>query len=67
MRFFELDIDENQVRRLVRVIIDKYESGIRDHGSHQRAVEAAQEQTVQSLEDAAEFVDEITEITGTLH
>lgn len=64
MRFFEIDIDEDQVRRLVKVIVDRYEMGIRSHGSYQRAVEAAQEETVQSLENAAELVDYNTE---TLH
>lgn len=61
MRFFELDIDEDQVRRLVKVIIDRYESGIRAHGSYQKSVEDAQEDTVQSLENAAELI-ESTEI-----
>ena len=61
MRFFELDIDEDQVRRLVKVIIDRYENGIRTHGSYQRSVEAAQEETVQSLENAAELVEYNTE------
>lgn len=53
MRFFEIDIDEDQVRRLVKVIIDRYESGIRSHGSYQRSVEDTQDETVQSLENVA--------------
>lgn len=63
MRFFELDIDEDQVRRLVKAIIDRYESGLHTHGSYQKSVESAQDETVQSLENAAELV----ETTGTMH
>lgn len=61
MRFFELDIDEDQVRRLVKVIVDRYEMGIRSHGSYQKSLESAQEETVQSLENAAELVEYNTE------
>lgn len=61
MRFFELDIDEDQVRRLVKIIIDRYESGIRTHGSYQKSVEEAQDQTVKSLENAAELIEYNTE------
>lgn len=67
MRFFELDIDESQLRRLVKAVIDKYESGLREHGSYQKAVEFAQDDTIQSMENAAEFVGELIDHTGTMH
>lgn len=57
MRFFELDIDEDQVRRLVKSIIDRYEAGLHTYGTYQKSVEAAQEETVQSLENAAELCE----------
>ena len=57
MRQFELDIDEDQVRRLVKVIIDRYEAGLYTYGTYQKSVEAAQEETVQSLENAAELCE----------
>lgn len=63
MRFFELDIDEDQVRGMVKEIIDRYEIGIRTHGSYQKSVEAAQDETVQSLENAAQLI----ETTETMH
>ena len=57
MRQFELDIDEDQVRRLVKVVIDKYEQGIRAHGSYQRAVEDTQDETLESLENVSELCE----------
>jgi len=63
MRFFELDIDEDQVRRLVKSIIDRYEAGLYTYGTYQKSVEAAQDETIQSLENAAE----LCETPGLLH
>jgi len=33
MRFFEIELDEEQVRSMVRSIIHRYEKGLHDHGS----------------------------------
>lgn len=63
MRFFELEIDEDQVRRLVKAIIDRYEAGRYTYGTYQRSVEAAQDETLLSLENSAE----LCETMETLH
>lgn len=65
MRFFELDIDEDQVRRLVKTIIDLYEEARYASGSYEQSVKETQERTVQTLEDSAELV--IVPMNGTLH
>ena len=49
--------DSEHVRRFVKAIIDRYEMGIRSHGSYQKSLEEAQDETVQSLENAAELVE----------
>ena len=61
MRFFELELDEQQIRSMVKSIINRYEKGLHDHGSQQIAIEVTQEETVQSMENAAELCEELIE------
>lgn len=67
MRFFEIDMDEDQVRRHVKVVIDNYEASLHEYGSYSQALEAVQETTLQSLENAADCPEWATENTGMWH
>ena len=67
MRFFEIDMDEDQIRRLVKVVIDRYESSRHETGSYSEAVKAVQESTLKSLENAADCPEWATENQGAWH
>ncbi len=67
MLIFDLQIDEDQVRHMVKAIVDQYEQAWHRHGSYQIALEHAQEVTVKTMENTAESVEELIEHTGTMH
>ena len=71
MDIFEIEVDENHIRGLVRAIIEQYETGLYEHGSQQIAIELAQDITVQKFRDNAEMVDdaieELIDHEGTMH
>ena len=67
MRFFEIDMDEDHVRRFVKAIIDQYERGFHDYGNYQDAVKVTQDVTIQNLENNAEAMEELIEHQGSLH
>lgn len=67
MRYFELEMDENHIRSLVKQIVDTYEKGLHDYGSYQQALESVQELTLHSMENVAESIEELIDYTGTMH
>lgn len=67
MLFFEIEWDEDQVRRFVHSVIDQYNRSFHDCGSHQQAVETTQEITLHTMENTAESIEELIEHTGTMH
>ena len=67
MRIFEIDLDEDQLRRFVQAVIDRYEASLHEHGSYSQAVKAVQDSTLQSLENAAECQEWMTENQGLWH
>ena len=67
MRFYEIDMDEDQIRRLVKVVIDNYESSRHETGSYSEAVKAVQDSTLQSLENASDCPEWATENQGAWH
>jgi hypothetical protein len=66
MRFFEIDIDEDQLRAIVKIIVDHYEHGLHEHGSYQAALEMTQEATIRKIEDDAAFMEHV-EHSSVLH
>lgn len=64
---FEIEMDEDQVRHMVKAIVDQYEQAWHRHGSYQIALEHAQEVTVKTMENTAESVEELIEHRGTMH
>ncbi len=64
---FEIEMDEDQVRGMVKAIVDQYEQAWHRHGSYQIALEHAQEVTVKTMENTAESVEELIEHRGTMH
>ena len=54
MRFFEINIDEEQMRSLIKAIIDEYESGLHRHGNQADAILQAQDKTMETIEVFAE-------------
>lgn len=67
MLFFDIECDEDQMRRWVKAVIDNYEENLHRHGSYQTAIEATQETAVQFMENHAQAVEELIEHTGTMH
>ncbi len=67
MLLFEIEMDEDQVRAMVRNIIHCYERGLHEHGSQQVAIEVTEETTVQSMENTAEAVEELIENKRNFH
>lgn len=67
MRYFEIEMDEDAIRSLVKQIIDSYENGLHEHGNYALAVESVQEITLNSMETVAESIEELIEYTGTKH
>lgn len=54
MRFFEIELDEDQMRRFVQAVIDRYEASLHENGSYSQAVKSVQDSTLQSMENAAD-------------
>ena len=54
MRFFEIDLDEDQMKSFVKAIIDEYECGLHTHGTYDQAVEQAQQKTMETIENLAD-------------
>ena len=54
MIFFEIEIDEDQIRKLVKAIINEYESGLHRHGNQADAILQAQDKTMETMEVLAE-------------
>ena len=48
MRFFEIDLDEDQLKALVKAIIDEYEAGLYVYGTYDQAVAQAQNKIIKS-------------------
>lgn len=67
MLHFEIEMDEDQVRSMVKAIVDNYEQAWHRHGSYQVALEHAQEVTVRTMENTAEAVEELIEHHGPMH
>jgi len=67
MLHFEIEMDEDQVRHMVKAIVDQYEQAWHRHGSYQIALEHAQEVTVKTMENTAEAVEELIENKRNFH
>jgi hypothetical protein len=67
MLLFELEMDEHQIRGMVKAIIEQYENARYRQGSYQSALEFTQEATLRVMENTADFVEEFIEHTGTRH
>ena len=67
MRYFEIEMDEDGIRSLIKQIVDTYENGLHEHGSYALALESVQEITLNSMETVAESIEELIEHTGTMH
>lgn len=67
MLFFEIEMDEDQVRSMVKAIVDNYEQAWHRHGNYQTALQHTQEVTVRTMENTAEAVEELIEHAGTMH
>jgi hypothetical protein len=65
MDIYELEMDEDQFRQLVKNIIDEYESGLHKHGSYDAAVKATQDRAIHDMSTVA-MLDE-DEIPSTVH
>jgi len=65
MKFYELEMDEDGVKSLVKNIIDSYEEGLHNLGSYAAAVSNTQEVTIASFEDVAGFTAE--QVSATRH
>ena len=67
MLFFEVECDEDQVRRYIKLLIDEYEQHLREHGNYQIAVEAIQENAIHALQNNSQAIEEFIEHKGILH
>lgn len=67
MRYFEIDMDEDHLRRFIKAVIDQYERGFHDYGNYADAVRITQEATLQNLETNAEVMESLFEHEGPMH
>lgn len=67
MRFFEIDMDEDHLRRFVKDIIDQYEKGLHTYGNYQDAVQVTQDTTIQNFEDNAEAMESMIDNQERMH
>lgn len=67
MRFFEIDMDEDHLRRFIKAVIDQYERGLHDYGNYQDAVQVTQDTTIQNFEDNAEAMESMIDNQERMH
>ncbi len=63
--YFELEMDEDQLRRLVTCIVDDYLHALNRYNSHHVAVESVQDQTLDRVCKHGSI--ELENYSGTMH
>lgn len=54
MRYFSVEMDEDQFLQWIKTVIDQYEQNLHDLGSYDKSVSAVQDIAIQCLVDNAE-------------